>query len=135
MPQLTYLLLILLWALPLILLQWLVAGDVLLSRWKLLLPAVLLCTLYLTGVDAVALNAGLWTLNPTLTTGFTLPVLGTPLESAVFYAMSSTLIAQTLVLLVAWDFMRQRLGRLLRLIWRGGRTGEREDEKPKHDVV
>jgi lycopene cyclase domain-containing protein len=121
------LLLILIWSLPVIWLQWLVAGDVLISRWKLLLPSILLASIYLTSVDAVALNAGLWALNPALTTGWVLPILGTPIEGAVFYLTSSTLTAQTLVLLVAWPFMRQRLGKFARLILRGGKPNEGAD--------
>ncbi|MBX3080795.1 MAG: lycopene cyclase domain-containing protein [Anaerolineae bacterium] len=118
MENLTYLLLLVIWLLPILLLQWLVAGDILLSRWKMLVPGVLFATVYLTCIDALAFNSGIWTLNPALTMGINIPILNTPIEAGLFYFLSCALIAQTLVMLVAHEFMRQRIATLIDLLRR-----------------
>jgi lycopene beta-cyclase len=114
--NLTFLILLFVGLLPILLVQWLIAGDILLSRWKMLVPGVLIATLYLTSIDALAFKSGIWQLNPALTIGWTIPFLNTPIEGAFFYFLSSALIAQTLLLLVAHQFMRQRIATLFQLL-------------------
>ena len=116
MENLTYLLLLFIGLLPILLVQWLIAGDILFSRWKMLIPGILISPLYLTSIDALAFKSGIWTLNPALTTGWLIPILNTPIEAAFFYFLSSALIAQTLLLLVAHQFMRQRIATLFQLL-------------------
>src|SRR5512135_1868343 len=92
MGSTTYLFLILIWAFPLIALQCLVGGDILLKRWKVLLPGILVPTLYLTLVDTFALHTGTWTINPTQSLNSFFPLIQVPIEEGVFFLVTNTLI-------------------------------------------
>ncbi len=117
MGSLTYLFLILLWALPVAVLQWLVGGDILIRRWKVLLPGVLLPTIYLTVVDSVALQAGTRTVNPTQSLNVFIPIIHVPVEEFVFFLVTNTLIVQGIILLWTPE-MRHRLQALWRRLRR-----------------
>ncbi len=117
MGQYTYLVLILIWAVPIILIQWLVGADILLKRWKVLLPGILLPTLYLTSVDSMALRSETWTINPTQMLNIFLPIINVPLEEGVFFLVTNTLIVQG-VILIWMPEMRQRLRALFRHLMR-----------------
>jgi len=67
MGHLTYLGMELIWALPVIALQWIIGHRTLRTHLRLVLTAVLLPTLYLSMADALAIRVGIWTLNPELT--------------------------------------------------------------------
>lgn len=122
MDNATYLLLILLWSLPPIILQWLIGGDLLLQRFRVVLLGILLPTIYFTAIDSFALNSKMITLNPNLTTGLVIPILNTPIERFAFFLATNTLIVQTLVLLMAYPFMRDRMIRLVGLVRRGRKS-------------
>jgi lycopene cyclase domain-containing protein len=94
----TYLILILGWALPIIVLQWLIGAGLLLRRWKVLLPGILIPTLYLTMIDSVALHAGTWTISPQQSLNIFLPVIRVPIEEAIFFLVTNTLLIQGLIL-------------------------------------
>jgi lycopene cyclase domain-containing protein len=94
----TYLVLILVWAMPIVVIQWLLGTDLLLRRWKVLIPGILLPTLYLTFVDSFALHTGTWTISPQQSLNLFLPVIGVPIEEAVFFLVTNTLIIQGLIL-------------------------------------
>ena len=117
MGQYTYLFLILIWALPIILIQWLVGGDILLKRWKVLIPGSLLPTIYLTAVDSAALRSQTWTINPTQSLNVFFPIINVPLEEGVFFLVTNTLIVQGLILMWTPE-MRQRLRNLFRHLMR-----------------
>ena len=87
----TYLTLILSWALLPVLLQVAFGADILLANWRLIVVAVLSPTLYLWLVDAIAIQSGTWTINPAQTTGLKLGPL--PLEEMVFFLMTNLIIA------------------------------------------
>ncbi len=127
MERATYLFLILIWALPVIVLQWLVGADLLLKRWKVLLPGILAPTLYLTLVDTFALHAAARTINPTQSLNIFIPLIQVPLEEAVFFLATNTLIVQGLIL-VWMPEARQRIGvtirRLIRLARRAPDAAE-----------
>ena len=118
MGQYTYLILILIWAGPVILLQWLMGGDLLLRRWKVLIPGILIPTLYLILIDAIALHSTTWTINPVTSLGIFFPVINVPLEEGLFFLVTNTLIVQGLILLLTPQ-MRQRVMRILLLLRRG----------------
>lgn len=124
MERYTYLIMIMIWAGPPIVLQWLLGGDLLLQRWKVVILGALVPTAYLVAIDALALANGVWTLNPNLTTGIRLPVLDAPLEEALFFLLSNLLLAQTVVLLMAFGYMRQRIVTLFRMTWQLVRLGK-----------
>ena len=88
--------LILAWGAPPLTLHWLYGGDALWDERRVALPAVLLATVYLWIADGVAIDAGVWSISPLHSTGWT--VLGLPVEEALFFVITNGLIVQTLVL-------------------------------------
>ena len=86
----TYLALILVWALPPMMLQFAFGADILLANWRLILPAVLVPTIYLWVVDYLAINSGTWTISPDQTTGIALGVL--PIEEMLFFLVTNLLV-------------------------------------------
>jgi lycopene beta-cyclase len=127
----TYLFLILIWSMPVILLQWLLGADLLLKRWKVLVPGILFPTLYLTCVDSAALGSQTWTINPTQSLNFFIPIINVPIEEGVFFLVTNTLIVQGLILMWMPE-MRQRIRsvgrRLVRFARRGPGAFEHESE-------
>ncbi len=86
----TYAGLILLWALP-------VLGVLAAASWGGLrrfgresASTWALATAYLCAADRVAIDAGVWTISPTLSTGWT--VIGLPVEEALFFAVTNGLV-------------------------------------------
>lgn len=92
-----YLSLELAWALPPIALQLLFGADILWHYRRLIIPAIVSATLYLCGMDALAIDSGTWTINPELTTGILLGGL-LPVEEAVFFLLTNILLVFGLVL-------------------------------------
>ncbi len=94
----------LLWAVPVIALQWAVAAREL-WRWRRLLAAVItLSTPYLSVCDAFALESGIWRVDPSRVVGVYVRHL--PLEEFVFYFVTSVMAAQAFVMLTGW--LRER---------------------------
>lgn len=92
------------WALPVIAVQWAVAGREL-WRWRrLLCAAVLLATVYLGACDAFALGHGIWRVDPARVVGIYAGPL--PLEELVFYFVTNIMAAQGFVLITG--FLRDR---------------------------
>ena len=118
MGQLTYLILVLVWAVPIVVIEWLTGPEYLLRRWKVLLPGILVPTLYLILIDWLAINLRIWTANPEQSLAISLPVFHIPVEDVLFFLATNTLIVQSLILLRTPE-MRARLGTLLRMIRRG----------------
>ena len=127
MGSLTYLTLILIWAGPIILIQWLIGGNILLKRWKVLLPAILLPTLYLTTVDFAALRSGTWIINPAASLNIFIPIINVPIEEAVFFLVTNTLVVQGLILMWMPE-VRQRIAGLARRLVRLARRGPKAIE-------
>lgn len=88
---------ILLWAGPVLALQWGVGWRYLLATRRRVAASVLPPVAYLSVIDWVAIRQGIWTLSPTHTTGVT--VAGLPLEEVLFFTVTSLFVAQALVLL------------------------------------
>ena len=95
------------WALPVIGIQWAVAGRELWHRRRLLLLAVTLSTVYLAACDAFALGHGIWRVDPRRVLGLHFGPL--PLEEAVFYGVTNIMAAQGFVMLTG--YFRERRGR------------------------
>jgi lycopene cyclase domain-containing protein len=106
MGHLTYLGMELIWALPVIALQWIIGHRTLRTHLRLVLTAVLLPTLYLSMADALAIRVGIWTLNPELTLGLSIGAL--PLEEAVFFLLTNTMVVQGLVLALNFEGLKPR---------------------------
>lgn len=95
-PDGTYLGLILVWAAPILALQWAYAGREIWARRRLWAAGVAIPTVYLCAADAVAIHEGIWRISEEHTLG---PVLGPlPLEEAIFFLATNLLVIQGLLL-------------------------------------
>lgn len=94
--SLTYLGLILVWAMPVIAFHWAVGGRQLSALPGKLALAILPPTLYLSAADLFAINAGIWDITTGTSTGITL--LGLPVEEFLFFLLTNVMIVQGLVL-------------------------------------
>lgn len=103
----TYLCWELIWALPPLLLQVGLGGDIL-WRWRRQLTKVLApVIIYLSAVDALAIHQEIWTISPQQTLGVLVGGM-LPVEEIAFFALSSTLVAFGLTLAIA-SAPRQRI--------------------------
>lgn len=93
--------LILSWAMPVILLQWLVGGKHLLTNKRIFLTAVFLPSFYLWIADGLAIFDGIWTIPETYSTGLKIGSL--PIEEATFFLMTNLMLAQGLILFVVME--------------------------------
>lgn len=89
---------LLLWAAPVLAIQWAFDWPYLWARRRVVAAGVAVPTLYLWAADRVALALGVWKLSPTLTTGFAVPPLGLPVEEAAFFLLTNLFLVQGLVL-------------------------------------
>jgi len=87
----------LLWAGPVLALQWAVGWRYLLRVRRRVLAGIAVPVVYLCAIDWVAVTDGIWTISTAHTTG--LAVAGLPVEEAVFFVLTSTFVVQGLVLL------------------------------------
>lgn len=111
----TYLGLILVWALPVLAVQWLYGGDLLLRRWRSVVPAVALPTAWLWLADRLAIGAGIWWVSEELTAGWT--PLGLPVEEATFFLVTNLMVVFGLSLVLepaSWTRWRALRGALSR---------------------
>ena len=95
--QATYLGFELVWAAPVIAIQWLAGPRCLWASRRLLLIAVGLATAYLSLADAFAIDNGIWAINPARRVPLTLGPL--PIEEAIFFLLTNVMVVQALVLL------------------------------------
>jgi lycopene cyclase domain-containing protein len=91
-----YLALILVWACPVLAVQWAYGGHHLWRLRRLIAVAVAAPTLYLWVADRVALALGIWHISDQFTTG--LALFGLPIEEALFFLVTNMLVVQGLVL-------------------------------------
>ena len=103
---------ILVWAAPVLALQWIVGAPQLWARRRTVALGTLLPTLYLCVVDRIAIEYGIWMLSGQYTTGIT--VAGLPIEEAAFFLVTNLFVVQGLVLY-----------RLVMARWDGGATAAR----------
>jgi len=108
----TYLFLILIWSGPIIVAQWLAGWRVLRREWRAWLLTIALATVWLTAADSVALAAGTWEIAPAYSLNLFLPG-HVPVEEAVFFLTTNTLIVQAMLLLHAPE-MREWVQRTVR---------------------
>ena len=95
----TYLSIILFWAIPPMIPQLAFGADILWHQRKLLAWTILPIGLYLSFVDSLAIASGTWTINPVQSTGIFIGKL--PLEEGVFFFVTATLISFGMTLLMA----------------------------------
>ncbi len=86
----TYLLITLVWALPPVVLQLAYGADILWHERRLVASTITLLGIYLSAADALAIQAGIWAIDPAQSTGLLLG--GLPVEEAVFFFVTTILI-------------------------------------------
>ena len=91
---------LLVWSAPILAIQWAFGWPFLVAEWRAVLTGTLVPTLYLWVVDRAAIEVGLWTISKRYTTGVALPLLGLPIEEALFFLLTSLFVVQGLVLYV-----------------------------------
>lgn len=94
-----YLALILVWALIPLLMQFGFGADILWGHRSLLMLAILPTTVYLWIVDAIAINSGVWTIDPIQTLGIKIGPL--PIEEMVFFLVTNLMISFGITLMIA----------------------------------
>jgi lycopene cyclase domain-containing protein len=124
----TYLFLILVWALPIIVMQWLLGLDLFLKRWKVWLPGILIPTLWLTFADAFALGSKTWTIDPKQSLNIFLP-FGVPLEEGIFFLCTNTLVVQGMILFCMPGVLA-RMKRIVRVLRYGPKSLPTPGEPP-----
>lgn len=92
MGQATYVVLLFAWALPVIVLQWVVGHRKLRARRGVLTQGVLLPTVYLFLTDVLAIRTGIWSFNPERT--LNLCFGGLPHEKALFFRVTNLIVVQ-----------------------------------------
>ncbi len=97
--QSLYLGLILIWAIPICLLQWSIGAMYLHSNFKFYLASVIPPTIYLWLADNYAISDGIWHINPEHIIG--LQVASLPLEEAIFFLVTNMMVAQGIILFYA----------------------------------
>lgn len=106
----TYLVFIVVWSVPIIAIQWTFGWRTLWLEWRPLVATIVMATVYLGCTDIVAVNDGIWMLNPAKTLG--LSAGGFVFEDWLFLFATNAMIAQTVVLALDPD-IRDRVRRWL----------------------
>ena len=88
------------WSAPILAIQWGFGWPFLLAEWRTVAAGTLVPTLYLWVADRVAIELGIWVISERYTTGFDVPLLGLPIEEAVFFLLTSLFVVQGVVLYV-----------------------------------
>jgi len=101
----TYLMITLVWALPPIIVQLAFGADILWHHRKLVGGVILPIGLYLSLADSLAIQAGIWAIDPAQSTG--LFIGGLPLEEGIFFFVTAMLITFGMTLTLANE-SRQR---------------------------
>ena len=96
-PSLTYLSLILIWGLIPIGLQLLYGADIIWKHKRTVFSIIIILTSYLSIVDAIAIDRGIWTISPKTSTGILLGGI-LPIEEAVFFFITTILVIFGMIL-------------------------------------
>ncbi len=118
----TYLTLILSWALVPFLVQFAFGADILWTYRPLVFWGIVPSTLYLAVADAIAINAGTWTISPTQTFHILLGGI-LPLEEFIFFLVTNTLVTLGMTLVLAVE-SHTRVTELPFLKWLPAATSE-----------
>lgn len=111
MQQFTYLVLLFVWAAPVIALHWLVGAPELRRNARILVPAIAIPTIYLTLADGVAIGSGVWEISHELTVGWR--VGSVVFEEAIFFFLTNVMVAQSILLFLLPE-PRMRVWRLVK---------------------
>lgn len=91
-----YLGLIIVWALPIVLFQWLLGAEPIVESKRSWVPVVLLSTVYLGAADLFAISEETWSISSRYTTHFHL--FGLPVEEALFFLLTNVMVVWGILL-------------------------------------
>jgi lycopene cyclase domain-containing protein len=112
--QNTYLVLELVWALPVIVLQIAVGWRELWAHRNAWIGTTAVSTLYLCLADRLAIGDGIWHIAPNRSTGVFL--FGLPIEEAVFFLLTNLLVVQAMLLFMSASMRARANSRFRRII-------------------
>ncbi len=90
------------WVGPVVAIQWLVGAGYLIREYRPWIEAAVIPSLYLWVVDRIAIGMGTWVISDQYTTGLLVPLLGLPIEEALFFISAG---AMTVTGLVLWEWV------------------------------
>jgi lycopene cyclase domain-containing protein len=96
-----YLGLILTWAIPILILQWVIGAQHLIKNAKIFLITFIAPSAYLWIADALAIKWNIWAISEKFTIGIKFGTL--PLEEAVFFLVTNLMVAQGLILFIVME--------------------------------
>ncbi len=103
-----YLLHLLVWFVPLILLQWAIGWRILLGNLRAVIAGTLIGGVYYSLTDVVAILQGIWFFGDDQITG--LHIGPVPIEEILFFTIVSWLVAQSFILLLPERFRHAPFG-------------------------
>jgi lycopene cyclase domain-containing protein len=109
--EVTYLVIVLAFAVPIIAAQWLIGWQILLLEWRPIVATVVMATLYLGFADMAALHDGIWSVAPSKRLGVDHGSF--IIEEWLLILATNTIIAQTVTLALDAD-VRERVVRFWR---------------------
>ncbi|MBZ0319545.1 MAG: lycopene cyclase domain-containing protein [Anaerolineae bacterium] len=98
----TYLSLELMWGFPAIMVQLVFGADILWHQRRLVIPAILIATLYLCVADSLAIQDGTWTINPDLSLDILVGGI-LPIEEVLFFLLTNTLVVFGVILGLTYE--------------------------------
>ncbi len=114
-----YLILILVWAVPVVAGQWVLGSQAFRTHWRTWLLSWLVPGVYLTLIDSIAIGGGTWTIAASQS--LNVFVLGhVPIEEGVFFLITSVMVTQG-VLMFATPYAGERLRAWTKRPGSGGR--------------
>lgn len=118
--ELTYLVLELAWAMPVVLVQFAVGHRELWQVRRAWFGATATPTLYLCAADRLAIGDGIWQIVPSRSTGIL--ILGLPVEEADFFLLTNLMVVQAMLLIMS-EPMRAKAVHWARFVHRDSRRG------------
>lgn len=112
--ELEYFNLILLWSFIPVFIQLLFGFDILLTGIKQVAAVIVISTVYLSLVDAIAIEDGIWTITPATSTGILLAGV-LPVEEMFFFLVTNTLIVLGLYLMLH-EKSKERVRKLIGIL-------------------
>lgn len=104
--SMVYLAGIILWCIPIVMIQWGIGGSYLMKEKRSIVLAVLPPTIYYSAIDYIAIYLNLWTISDNYSLGINIGVI--PIEEIIFFFMTNTMIIFGLVL-YSWVFYNWNL--------------------------
>jgi lycopene cyclase domain-containing protein len=89
---------LLMWMLPVIAIQWVIAWRIFMRNLRAVLLPPLIVGLYYSLTDLVAIHEGIWFFDESQTLGIKLGVV--PVEEVLFFFITALIVAQSLVMLL-----------------------------------